>query len=518
MPSEHSESQRTPAWPEVPPAWPEVPAASSPTAGPPPGYPEPDPYGQRSYRTGDHPVLPPPLNDPPRGGTDPFGRPQYREPDHPVLPPPAHEPFSTGPFGVPPGIQQDPRQADSTVRLGPRDPQPFGADPQPFGALGQQSPRQFGTGETPLYRAPMDQQAPPQQAFSGPHTGEHGVPQFPMTGMMAAQPQTQAPPQPQFQPQAPPQPQPQHQQPQYQPQPQPQQPPHQQPQQPADPYKPFVTAGQISGPKTPPAHRQQELWNTVFGENYQAIDEYDEEEERGRPIWLFALVGSVLVALIAALLWAFLAGPLAGTGEDSANPSPSAKPSASKSSTAPQAQGGLPVYEGTASPVKGTLTDSEGHVSLPQLGGPWRTDLDQQGIQTTYGYVTRQFVNAGMTTKGKPQYAQVMSGPLSQELAAKFTTADDLRPVINAVVVKARQSIFPKGNKVSKVGAQKLRGANGQLGAYKVTDDGGSTLVVVAAVNTGQPLPSIVYMQVPDIKDDLLPDVNTIFKSIKVAD
>ncbi|WP_155337340.1 hypothetical protein [Acrocarpospora corrugata] len=630
MPSEQNESQRAAArgggWPEVPPAWPDVPPAS----GPPPGRPfqEPppaDPYGQRPYRTGEHPVLPPPLNEYDqqprvgRGGTDPFGRPVYRdpqagppqEPQHSREPQPrdfqmrepweqpreqqfrdpqqhdqqfrqppdrrprepehpAPDPFSTGSFGVPqfeqapprhgnrppeppypepqysgpqhtgpqqtgpqhlgpqhtgpqypgpqqPGPQHPGPQQSGPQHMGPQHPgpqqtgpqhmgpqhtgpqhpgpqqpgpqqpgpqQPGPRDPQTFGMV---SPQAFGTGETPLYRA--ESAAPPQQAppasYNGPQTGEHGVPQFPM----AAQRPPQAPPQ--------------------------QQHPHSPGE---DPYKPFVTAGQISGPKTPPAHRQQELWNTVFGENYQAIDEYDDEEERGRPIWLFALAGSVLLALIGALLWAFLAGPLAGEDTSPSQPATTAKPSPSKSGAAqPAAQSGLPVYEGTPSPVQGRITDAAAHVSVPQLGGQWKADLDEQTIQSTYGYVTRQFVNAGLTTKGKPQFAQVMTGPLAQDLAAKFTTADDLRPVLSAVVLKARQNIFPKGNKVAKVGQQKLKGGIGQLAAYKVSDDGGTTLVVVAAVNTGAPLPSIVYMQVPDIKDDLLPDVNTVFKSIKVA-
>jgi hypothetical protein len=112
-----------------------------------------------------------------------------------------------------------------------------------------------------------------------------------------------------------------------------------------------------------------------------------------------------------------------------------------------------------------------------------------------------------------------MSGPLPQSLAAKYTTPDNLGPVISALVFQARQKMFPKGNKSTKIAQQNItrNGMTGRLIAYKVTDDGGSTTVVVAAVNTGADLPSIVYMQVPDVKDDLLPDVNTIFKSIKKA-
>ncbi|WP_179155604.1 hypothetical protein, partial [Microbispora sp. GKU 823] len=283
-------------------------------------------------------------------------------------------------------------------------------------------------------------------------------------------------------------------------------------------WSPFVTAGQISGPKTPPAHRQQELWNTVFGENYQAIDEY-EEDESGRPVWLYALVASVVAALVGVLVWAFAAGPL--SSGDTAEAATSAKPSPVKSGATakPQAQTSsrLPVYKGTASPVNGVLTDTAGRITLPKLGGPWQADADPAQIKAAYGFTSRQYVPAGMTTKGKREFALVMSGPLAQSLAARYTTPDNLGPVVSAVMFRARQTQFPKGNAATKVAQQRLARNNltGLAAVYKVTADGATTTVVVAAVNTGADLPTIVYMAVPELKNDLLPDINTVFRSIK---
>ncbi|XVQ83807.1 hypothetical protein ACQP2K_33995 [Microbispora siamensis] len=279
-----------------------------------------------------------------------------------------------------------------------------------------------------------------------------------------------------------------------------------------------MTAGQISGPKTPPAHRQQELWNTVFGENYQAIDEY-EEDESGRPVWLYALVASVVAALVGVLVWAFAAGPL--SSGDTAEAATSAKPSPVKTGATakPQAQTSsrLPVYKGTASPVNGVLTDTAGRITLPKLGGPWQADADPAQIKATYGFTSRQYVPAGMTTKGKREFALVMSGPLAQSLAARYTTPDNLSPVVSAVMFRARQTQFPKDNKATKVAQQRLARNNltGLAAVYKVTADGATTTVVVAAVNTGADLPTIVYMAVPELKNDLLPDINTVFRSIK---
>ncbi|WP_204074993.1 hypothetical protein [Planotetraspora phitsanulokensis] len=284
-----------------------------------------------------------------------------------------------------------------------------------------------------------------------------------------------------------------------------------------DPYKPFVTAGQISGPKTPPAHRQQELWDTVFGDSSQTMDDYD--DERGRPVWLFALIATVIVALIGGLVWAFVAGPLSAgdTGDKSATP-PS-EPTSSAAAAKPQVLfPALAAYnKGTPSPVKGTVPDPDAALSLPRLRGPWKVDTNAAAIRTTYGFSTRQYVPAGMTTRGKREFAQVMSGPLPESLASKYTSPSKLTPVVSAVMTTARQTLFPKGSTAAKVAQQRYshNGITGLLVTYKVTADHENTTVAVAALNTGGDLPAIVYVAVPELKDDLLPDINSVFKSTR---
>ncbi|WP_203884091.1 hypothetical protein [Planotetraspora kaengkrachanensis] len=283
-----------------------------------------------------------------------------------------------------------------------------------------------------------------------------------------------------------------------------------------DPYKPFVTAGQISGPKTPPAHRQQELWDTVFGDTSQTMDDYD--DERGRPVWVFALVTTVILALIGGLVWAFVAGPLSSgdTGDTSA--APSAEPTTSAAAAKPEVLfPALAAYKGTPSPVKGTVPDPDAALSLPRLRGPWKVDTNAASIRTTYGFSTRQYVPAGMTTRGKQEFAQVMSGPLPESLASKYTSPSKLTPVVAAVMTTARQTFFPKGSTASKVAQQRYshNGITGLLVTYKVTADHEDTTVAVAALNTGGDLPAIVYVAVPELKDDLLPDINSVFKSTR---
>ncbi|WP_214412433.1 hypothetical protein [Sphaerisporangium fuscum] len=300
---------------------------------------------------------------------------------------------------------------------------------------------------------------------------------------------------------------------------------------PDDPfYKPFVTAGQISGPKTPPPERQQELWNTVFGDNYEAIGDDGDEPTSGKRVWLLALVVSVVVALVAGLLWAFLAGPLRSTSVEKTGASSaeggsgkgSPKASSGKSGTGttkPQSLRKLPKYPGTASPRVGPLTDQASGITIAKLGGPWRVDTRAQHIQATYGFATRQYVAAGTDSGGTPRFAQVMTGPLAKNLAAKYSASkpDDLAPAISAVAFAARNKFFPQGNKIAKTAEQRVSagGRPARLVAYQIMAGDSKTTVVVAAVSTGTDLPAIVYMSVPDSKKDLLPDINTIFSSIR---
>ncbi|MBB5084515.1 hypothetical protein [Nonomuraea endophytica] len=285
---------------------------------------------------------------------------------------------------------------------------------------------------------------------------------------------------------------------------------------PSDPDRPFVTAGQISGSRTPPPERQQELWNTVFGDNYQEIGEDGKEslDEPGKPVWLFALAASVAVALVIALVWAFVAGPLASESEPTdppaAKPQATGKPTPVKTSTT---IGPLKRFPGKAAPVMGVVPDQQAGISVPRLGGTWL--LDQRPlVKTTYGYDTRQYVQVGVDN-----YANLMTGPLPQRLAASYTSKDDLEPVIKQVVLSARKRFFPEDNKVRKIAQQplKINGSTGRLIAYELTSGTGKATIVTAAINTANELPAIVYMSVPGDAKRLLPDINTVVKQIKVT-
>lgn len=530
MAPEHtSRPTRPPAWPENPPAWPEMP----PPPPPPPSASvfDPLPYGSRttpdpqsswestqqyapqSSREGsqqapvqtsfpppppptDSPFAPPPTG-PQQYAAQPTGSQQYApQPSGPQQ----YAPSSTGQQQYAPrptGPQQYAAQPS-----GPQQYAPPATGPQQFPPQG--AARQEYAPEAPAQPFRLPDDAPPAPAYV-PAGTETTIRVSEATGVMGTMAPEQRPAGPEQRGQR-----------------------HAAPPQEHDPYKPFVTAGQISGPKTPPPERQQELWNTVFGDNYEAMGEDSEDTEGGRRVWLLALVASVAVALVAALLWAFLAGPLRSSPDDSEASKPGSgksTPKASSSSpgkqatTKPQSIGRLPKYPGEASPRAGILTDKASAISVARLGGPWRLDLRSQHVQATYGFVTRQYVAAGTDSAGTPQFAQVMTGPLAKSLAGKYSAAspEDLTPVISSVAFAARNKFFPEGNKVAKTAEQRLAvgGRPARVVAYQILAGGAKTTLVVGAVSTGAEVPVIVYMSVPDSKKELLPDINTVFSSIR---
>ncbi|HEX4813688.1 MAG TPA: hypothetical protein VFV66_13145 [Nonomuraea sp.] len=286
---------------------------------------------------------------------------------------------------------------------------------------------------------------------------------------------------------------------------------------PSDPENRFVTAGQISGSRTPPPERQQELWNTVFGDNYQAMGDHEAlDDEEGKPVWIYALGGSVAIALVAALLWAFLAGPLAGEDAEgsassatSTSPSAPAKPSATRTSNS---IGPLPKYPGDPSPVVGRVPIATAGISVPRLGGDWQLD-QRPTVKGTYGYEVRQYVQVA-----PEKYAQFLSGPLPQPLASYYE-ADNLEPVIKQVVLSARKTYFPSDNKVRKIAQQaiKVGDQTGRLIAYSLTSETERATIVTMAVNTDGTLPAIVYMSIPAENKKLLPDIRTVMNQLRLT-
>src|SRR5690606_36097301 len=174
--------------------------------------------------------------------------------------------------------------------------------------------------------------------------------------------------------------------------------------------------------------------------------------------------------------------------------------------------GRLPNYRGQASPVTGVVQDPQAGIQVPRPGGDWRLD-ERPTVKGTYGYDTRQYAMVGDDLA-----AQVMTGPLPEKFAGRYTSPDDLEPVIKAVVVDARKRLYSDGNKVRKIAQQPLKvgDSTGRLIAYSLTSPTEKATIVPAAINTGGDLPAIVFMSVPAEGKSLLPDVNTVVKRLRL--
>ncbi|MFC7583096.1 hypothetical protein ACFQYP_04325 [Nonomuraea antimicrobica] len=239
-----------------------------------------------------------------------------------------------------------------------------------------------------------------------------------------------------------------------------------------------------------------------------------DEERSGKPVWIYALGGSVAIALVAALLWAFLWGPLAGEEPSSASVSSeqTASPPAPSATKTATSIGPLPKYPGKAAGVLGRVPVAAAGISVPRLGGTWQ--LDQRAtVKGTYGFDSRQYVQVA-----PEKYAEFLAGPLSQRLASYYEQ-DNLEPVIKQVVLSARKSFFPPDNKVRKIAQQpiKVGDQTGRLIAYALTSETEKATIVTMAVNTGANVPAIVYMSIPSDSKQLLPDIRTVMNQIKLT-
>ncbi|RJL34446.1 hypothetical protein [Bailinhaonella thermotolerans] len=303
----------------------------------------------------------------------------------------------------------------------------------------------------------------------------------------------------------------------------------------------FVTAAQISGPKTPPADRQRELWKTVWGEgsgdgseegfenrfaDIEAGIGDDDGPGRGRRVWPWAVAGSAAVALVAVVVTAFATGTLGGSEEPPKPPQTrqSAPVGAGKSTQpAKEALPPLPRYKGTRSPVTGQVKDRQSGLHYAALGGRWQ--LDQRTpteLRAKYGFSTRQYVPLGQDSQGRQVFAHVMSGPLPTRLAPQYTGAADMNKVLRATAYEVKKRFYGAAALATKTAEQRFKvgGRPAELMAFEIRNRRAGTkitkdTVVFAAVDTGRALPAILYIAIPDTQKSLLPDINTIIKSIK---
>jgi hypothetical protein len=182
--------------------------------------------------------------------------------------------------------------------------------------------------------------------------------------------------------------------------------------------------------------------------------------------------------------------------------------------------GPLPVFRGTKSKVAGRITDRVAGVSYARFGPPWhRPKLRNRG--TSGAELIDGNKNGG---PGTYWYVAVYSGQLPARFTSGATGPDALRAATELYGQNWAENLYSDQGKRTELAGQPLTvdGRKGWLTTFRMTHTDGtpraqkSQTEVVVAVDTGRPVPAIVTVTVPDNKNQLLPDINTVVRSLHV--
>jgi Protein of unknown function (DUF2510) len=238
-----------------------------------------------------------------------------------------------------------------------------------------------------------------------------------------------------------------------------------------------------------------------------AVDVLEAEPPRqSRRGWVIAAIAAavVLIIVVAGLPGRQSGGGLAdrGTGPGSATLVPT--------DPAPT----------TAQPVSGRFEDRVARLSYDVLPGSWR-EWDREsfdGLQSTLGYyrVTQEHAPLNQT-----YWANVNSGPVEPEIVA----SGDLARTADRLIQKLGQVYYPKHSRTELVRRTlTVDGAPAALVRYKAVFDpeaaagysAKSEQVVVLVVNTGQDVPSALYVSLPDTVRALWPSIDGLLAGVRV--
>ena len=174
----------------------------------------------------------------------------------------------------------------------------------------------------------------------------------------------------------------------------------------------------------------------------------------------------------------------------------------------------------TARPVTGRFEDKVAKLSYDVLPGSWREwDRESfQGLQSTLGYYRVTQENA---PRDQTYWANVNSGPVDSRTAV----AGDLAKTADRLIKTLGDEYYPKHTRTELVRRTlTVDGAPAALVRYKAVFDpvaaegysAKSEQVVVLVVDTGEQLPSALYVSLPDTVRDLWPSIDGLLASVRV--
>ena len=174
----------------------------------------------------------------------------------------------------------------------------------------------------------------------------------------------------------------------------------------------------------------------------------------------------------------------------------------------------------TARPVTGRFEDRVAKLSYDVLPGTWREwDRESfQGLQSTLGYYRVTQENA---PRDQTYWANVNSGPLDSRTGGRRRPGQDRGPADH----DAGRRVLPQAHPDRLVRRTlTVDGAPAALVRYKAVFDpvaaegysAKSEQVVVLVVDTGQDVPSALYVSLPDTVRDLWPSIDGLLAGVRV--
>ena len=174
----------------------------------------------------------------------------------------------------------------------------------------------------------------------------------------------------------------------------------------------------------------------------------------------------------------------------------------------------------TPTPVTGRITDRVARLTYDVLPGPWREwDRDVLlGMRSTIGYYRVTQENA---PNAQTYYANVNSGPVADDTDVPGDLAGTARAVLAGL-----QRYYPRHTRSGLTQSDlRVDGAAASVIRYRAVFDPAaaqgyaakSEEIVVLVVDVGEPMPSVLYVSLPDTVSPLWPSIDPLLASVRVV-
>ena len=249
-------------------------------------------------------------------------------------------------------------------------------------------------------------------------------------------------------------------------------------------------------------------------------------------IVLFAGVGVLVAALLAAgAVYALRSGGGKSPAQPTTRPKHAATSGATggtkteqKGSAAALPDAKLVKFPGTHSKAAGRINDTATGLSYPKLAAPWQVPTKKSGLVQP-GWSAQQVLLTDRHA-GQNGYGQLMTGALGTAEQGIYAGpgSEKAAAIAYAKSVEARFYSFNHKSRPLASQALDLPGSGGkgwlvssQLTYHRAGVKATGEVVTVAVINTGKPVPAVLFMSIPDTHKKLYPDINFVIDSLKRA-